>query len=297
MARMSAQDYGLLFLLSVIWGGSFFFSEVALVELPPLTLVFLRVLGGALTLHFIIRVMGKRFYYDVRMWRDFFIMGALANAVPFVLIVWGQIHIASGLASILNAMTPISTAIVTHLLTKDERLTPLKTCGVLAGFAGVSVLLGPALLKDLGSELWGQLAVVSATVCYALAGVFGRRFKGEPAVNVAAGQVTAASLLLLPVALFIDMPWTLVMPGLNTWAAIIGLGVLCTAVAYILFFRILANAGANNVMLVTFLVPPSAIVLGVLFLNERLSLSQLGGMALIGLALTLIDGRLFKAKH
>jgi drug/metabolite transporter (DMT)-like permease len=229
-----------------------------------------------------------------RVWAAFFAMGLLNNAVPFCLVVWGQTHIASGLAAILNATTPISTVIVAHLLTDDEKITGNRLLGVAIGFVGVVVLIGPDSLKGLGASVLAQVAVLTAAVFYAFAGVYGRRFKqmGIGPIQTATGQVTASALMLFPIAMFVDHPWTLAMPALPVWAAIFGSAALSTALGYILYFRILSTAGATNLLLVTFLIPVSAIIMGTFGLGERLDLRHFTGLALIGAGLAAIDGRL-----
>jgi drug/metabolite transporter (DMT)-like permease len=292
-ATMRPREWGLLILLSVLWGGSFFFVGVAVVELPTFTIVALRVGLAALALLLIARISGLAMPAEPRAWRAFLGMGVLNNAVPFCLIVWGQAHIASGLASILNATTPLFTVLVAHLLTADERLTAARAAGVATGFAGVVMMIGPDALRGFGSDVLAQFACLAAALSYAFAGVYGRRFRrmGVAPLQTATGQLTASSLLLAPAALLVDRPWTLPMPGAATWAAMIALAIVSTAVAYILYFRILERSGATNVLLVTFLVPVSAILLGALVLGERLDLRHFAGMALIGLGLAAIDGR------
>jgi drug/metabolite transporter (DMT)-like permease len=293
-ARMGLIDWCLLLFLSLLWGASFFYVAVALKALPPFTIVLLRVAIAALILHIVLRVVGVRFPLDGKSWLAFFGMGLLNNAIPFCLIVWGQTHVASGLASILNATTPFFTVIVAHVFTADERLSKNRLLGVLIGLAGVVVLIGPQALSGLGKDVAGQLAIIGAAISYAFAGVFGRRFRrmGIPPMATAAGQVTASSLLLLPIALLVDRPWHLAMPGTAVWLAILGTALLSTALAYIVYFRLLASAGAVNLLLVTFLIPPSAILLGVFLLGEHLDATDFAGMALIGLGLAAIDGRL-----
>lgn len=292
--RMSLLDWSLLLTLSILWGGSFFFVGVAVKALPPFTIVLLRVAIAAAALHLVLRATRTAMPWDGSTWLAFFGMGLLNNAIPFSLIVWGQTHIASGLASILNATTPLFTVLVAHVLTPDERLSKGRIVGVLLGLAGVVALIGPQALTGLGQDVLAQLAVLGAALSYAFASIFGRRFKrmGVPPLATATGQVTASSALLFPVALFVDRPWTLTWPDLPVWSAILGLALLATALAYILFFRILASAGAVNLMLVTFLIPVSAILLGSAFLGERLAPMDFAGMALIGLGLAAIDGRL-----
>jgi drug/metabolite transporter (DMT)-like permease len=218
-------------------------------------------------------------------------MGLLNNLIPFSLIFWGQTHIASGLASILNSTTPLFTAVLAHFLTRDERLTANRLAGVLAGLAGVVVMIGPDVLVGLRANVLAQSAVLCAALSYALAGIYGRRFRGTPPLVTAAGQVTSTSVLLLPVVLLADRPWTLPLPGARTWAAVAGLALLCTALAYVIYFRILAVAGATNLLLVTFLIPVSALLLGGLVLGERLEPRHFGGMGLIALGLAAMDGR------
>jgi drug/metabolite transporter (DMT)-like permease len=294
---MSSREWLMLIALSVVWGGSFFFVGVAVKEWPPLTIAGLRVALAALALHIVLKITGTALPRDRAVWRAFLGMGLLNNAIPFSLMVWGQGYIASGLAAILNAATPLFTVLVAHVFTRDERLTGLRFAGIVVGFAGVAVMIGTDALASLGVHVLAQLAVLAGTVSYAFAGVYGRRFKtmGVLPLVTATGQVTASSLVLLPLALVFDQPWRLGVPSVATVAAILGLALMSTAFAYILFFRILARSGATNVVLVTFLIPVSAIVLGATVLGERLELRHFAGMALIGGGLALIDGRLWRA--
>jgi drug/metabolite transporter (DMT)-like permease len=265
--------------------------------------VFARVAIGALALLVLVHAAGLRLPRELRLWRAFFVMGALNNLIPFSLIVWGQTAITGGLAAILNATTPLFTVVLAHLLTRDERLTPAKLAGVAAGFLGVAIMIGPEVLGGLGTGGLGlavlaQLAVLAAAVSYAFAGIYGRRFRATPPLITATGQVTASTLLLCPLALMIDRPWTLALPEpAVTWAALgalLGLGLLSTAAAYVIYFRILASAGATNLLLVTFLIPVSAILLGVMVLSEQLTAAQLAGMGLIAIGLAAIDGRVLR---
>jgi drug/metabolite transporter (DMT)-like permease len=292
---MSGSDWLLLAALSVLWGGSFFFAKVAVKELPPFSIVLGRVAIAALVLHLLVLASGQRMPRDLKFWRDFFVMGLLNNAIPFSLIFWGQKEIASGLASILNATTPLFTVLVAHGLTREERATPAKLLGVALGLLGVALMIGLDAASGLGAHLMSEVAVLGAALSYAFAGVFGRRFKGRPPLIVAAGQLTGSSTLILPLALAIDRPWAMPLPSLATCGAILGLALLCTALAYVIFFRILARAGATNLLLVTFLIPVSALLLGLTFLGEQLDVHQLAGMALIGLGLAAIDGRPLRA--
>jgi drug/metabolite transporter (DMT)-like permease len=291
---MTAPEWAMLTLLSGLWGGTFLLTHVALTALPPVTLVALRVGLAALVLNLVLPLVGHRLPRAPDCWRAFLGMGFLNNAVPFCLIAWGQTHIASGLAAILNATTPLATVVIAHLLTVDERMTGNRLAGVLVGLCGVTVLVGPALLTGLGSDAVAQIALLGAALSYACAGVFGRRFArmGVAPLVAATGQVSASSLLIVPVALAVDRPWQLPMPGLTVCAAVLAIAVLSTALAFGLYFRILATAGATNLLLVTFLIPAWAIVLGASVLGERFDLRQCLGVALIGCGLVAIDGRL-----
>lgn len=291
---MNSKVWAMLILLSILWGGSFFFVGVVVNDLPPLTIVTLRVGIAAFTLWGIAMMLGLRPPKSLKVWGAFLGMGLLNNVIPFALIVWGQTQIASGLASILNAATPIFTVVVAGILLPDERPTPLKLFGVVLGFVGVVVMIGVPALGGVGS-LFAQLAIVAATVSYAFAGVYGRRFKslGINPVVTAAGQVTASTLLLLPITLFVDGTIDTERTNMSTWIAITGLSVASTAIAYVLYFKILELAGATNVLLVTLLVPVSATLLGSLFLNESLEVIHILGMGLIAFGLSAIDGRLW----
>lgn len=293
---MTAREWGMLLTLSLVWGGSFFFNEIAVRQLPVFTVVVCRVALAAVILLAVLRLTGQRLPRSGKVWAAFFGMGMLNNVIPFSLIVAGQQSVASGVASILNAATPLFGVIFAHLLTQDEKLTPLKLAGVIVGFLGVAVMIGPDAISGLGGNLAAQMMILAGAASYAFAGIFGRRFKamGVTPMATATGQVIASSIILLPLVLVIDRPWTLPAPGWDAIAALIGVAAISTAFAYFLYFRILASAGATNLLLVTFLIPISAILLGTAFLSEALLPRQIAGMALIGLGLSLIDGRLWR---
>jgi drug/metabolite transporter (DMT)-like permease len=288
---MGVSEWLLLVTLSVLWGGSFFFNAVALADLPPLTVVFARVAIAAVVLWLVIAIGAQRPRVSLSLCLAFVVMGILNNVIPFTLIVWGQTRIGSGLAAILNATTPLFTVLLAHWLTRDERMTPTRLVGVVCGLAGVAVMIGPQALERLGLDVLAQLAVVMAAIAYGFAGIFGRRFKGTPPLVTATGQLSASALIMLPMVLVVDRPVDLTNPALTTWGAVLGLALLSTAVAYVLYFRILARAGATNLLLVTFLIPVSALLLGITVLGETLQARELAGMALIGLGLAAIDGR------
>jgi drug/metabolite transporter (DMT)-like permease len=266
---------------------------VALAELPPFTLVLGRFGIAALALLLAARLGGHRMPRSPRVWAGFFLLGALNSFIPFGLIAWGQVQLTSGLASILNATTPLFTALVAHAW-GDERLTANRVGGVLVGMAGVCVLIGPGALRHLGAHTLAELAIVGAAVSYAFAGTYGRRFRALPPVVPVAGMMTTAAALALPIALVVDRPWTLTV-GARTWSALLGLALLSTALGFVLYFRLLVRAGATNVMLVTLLIPITALLLGSLFLGETVTTTALVGMALIFAGLLAIDGRLLTA--
>lgn len=293
---MSFFDWALLLILSVLWGGSFFFSKLALTELPTFVVVLARVAIAAFALFIYLRATGQAIPAAPRTWAAFFGMGLLNNLIPFSLIFWGQTQIASGLASILNATTPIFSIIVAHVLTQDERMTPNKIIGIALGFLGVALLMAGNAFSSQTLPLPALLACLAAALSYGFAGVFGRRFRlmGIRPATGAFGQTTATTVMMIPIVLLVDAPWHLTMPGNTAITALFGLGLLSTALAYIIFFHILAVGGAINSSLVTLLIPVSAILLGRLFLGETLALHQFAGMILISIGLLSIDGRLVR---
>ena len=291
---MNRREWAMLVTLSVLWGGSFFFAEIALESLPPLTIVTLRVGLAAITLWLVVLALKLPIPNSPPIWIAFLTMGLLNNVLPFSLIVWGQSQISSGLAAILNATAPLFGVIVAGILLRDESATPLKITGVVIGFAGVIVMMDLSSIAT--SSLLAQLAILAAALSYACASVYGRRFKatGLNPILVAAGQVTGSTLLLLPIALWVDGNDPYANVPAQVWAAIISLAVFSTAAAYILYFKLLASAGATNILLVTLLVPVSAILLGWLFLEESLQTPHIIGMVMIALGLSAIDGRLWR---
>jgi len=293
-STMDLQTWGLLVLLSMLWGGSFFFGQVAVREMPPMTVAMGRVGIAAIALLVFIYARGERMPRDAGLWAMFAVMGLINNVIPFNLILYGQTQITSGLASILNATTPIFTVVLAHFLTVDEKLSVGRMVGVGCGLAGVALMMGPDALAGATENVVGQAVVLCAACSYAFAGIFGRRLRNVGPTVAAGGQLVSSSMLMLPIVLFFDRPWEMAMPGLDVIGAVVGLAVISTSAAYVIYFRILAVAGATNVLLVTLLVPVSAILLGTVFLGEVLLPSHMLGMAIVGLGLLTIDGRLFK---
>ncbi|WP_439596197.1 DMT family transporter [Falsiroseomonas sp.] len=294
---MTARLWALLLALSIIWGGSFFFMAVALRGFPPFTIVLARVALAAITLALACRILGLRLPATRQAWIACAGMGLLNNAIPFTLIVLGQQHIPSGLAAVVNAATPVFAVLAAHWLTADEKLKPNRLLGTLLGLAGVAILAGPASFgRGAAGEALGIALCLGACLSYGISGVWSRRVKraGLAPLPAAAGQCLASSLLMLPLALGFDRPWALPTPPMEAVAALLALGLLATALAYALFYAILAGAGATNTMLVTLLVPVTALLLGWLVLDEALAPRHLAGMAVIGLGLLAIDGRLLR---
>jgi drug/metabolite transporter (DMT)-like permease len=286
---MNLLEWTMLIALALVWAGTFFFAAIAVVEIPPLTIAFLRVSGAALVLLLALYLMGILMPREGSVWAAFFGMGLFNNAIPFSLIFWAQTELTSGVASILNATMPVFTVIAAHLLTKDEKMTKMRFLGVVLGFLGIIVMIG----SPISGSIWAHLAILAAGISYALASIFGKRFAqmGVKPMATATGQVICSAIILLPFALILERPWTNASPSFHVIQAMIAMISLSTAFAYFLYFRILSTAGATNVALVTLLIPPFAVLLGILFLNETLTLQQITGMFIITAGLVSIDGR------
>ena len=293
---MTGFEWMLLVLLSVVWGGSFFFNGIALREFPTLTIVTARVGLAALALLLLMRMLGQGIQLNRQILKAFFGMSFLNNVVPFSLIVWGQQHIASGVASILNATTPLFTMLVAHWFTTDEKINPRRLLGVLTGMGGVGLMMGLDSMESSGFHLLGQSAILLAAFSYGLAGVYGKRFAqlGISPLATATGQLCASSMILIPLTFWIDQPWTFAMPSIEGMGSLLGIALLSTALAYVIYFRLLKTAGATNLLLVTLLIPVSAIILGVFLLDESLQPQHLSGMGVISLGLLIMDGRLLQ---
>ena len=288
--RIDRRDWGLLLFLSVLWGGSFFFNGVILRELPPLTLVLLRVVLGALILLPLLRARKIEFPRGLAGWAPFAAMGLFNNALPFSLIVFGQTYISSGLASILNATTPLF-AVVVMAMAGEERLQARRVAGVVVGLIGVAILRGDALGFESRQGI-GILLCLAGAFSYGIAALVGRRLPQRvPPLGTATFQMMASSVMMAVVAGAAERPWLLPMPHLTTWLAVLGLAALSTALAYIVFFQILQRSGATNVMLVTLLLPVTAMLLGCLVLGEPVAPREVIGALVIASALLLIDGR------
>ena len=288
--RMGAAEWGFLLALTAAWSGIFLLNRFALDSLPPLTAVFLRLGLAAPLLIAVVYLQGDRLPTSLSAWGTFALMGFLNNAFPFTMFLWAQQAIASGLAAIVNATTPFFTVLLAHALTADEKMTSGKIAGVLLGLAGVAVLIGPGAFAGLDRAVTAELVCLLAPISYAFAGLWGRRFRALSPTVAAAGMVTSSALMMLPLALWQDRPWTLA-PGAFSLAAVATQAAVGTALAYWLYFRILKTAGATNLLLVTLLMPPAALLLGTLFADEQFGWTAFGGLALIFVGLATMDGR------
>ena len=293
---MSLFNWGQLLLLGAIWGGSFFFARIAVAEIHPLTLVLFRVAIAAAALHVYLAARGPSFARALPLAGSFLVLAILNNVIPFSLIFAGQTEMGAGLASVLNATTPFWTILVANAVTQDEKFSRNKLLGILLGILGTAVMVGPGVLAGLGGPVWPKFALIGASLSYAFAVIFARRFRGVPPALVAAGQLTASTVIMVPVVLAWSGTAGLFAASLPVWAAVFALALVSTAFAYILYFRLIGTAGATNASLVTLVVPVSALLLGFLFLGERLELFEVAGMLLIALGLVTIDGRLFKRR-
>lgn len=290
---MNAREWGLLVLISFVWGLSFFFIEIVLREMGPFTLVFYRVGIAAMIVTLVLYLGGGRLPLDARSWGKFFILGSFNNFIPFNLISWGQVYIDSGLASILNATTPMFAVVMAHFLTTDEYMTRNRIVGVMLGIVGVSLLVGPEALYGMSANILGQMAILGAAISYSFGGIYIRRLN-HMSVNVAmAGTLIAATVLDLPMVLIFEYP-LIVKMQLSTLGAVLGMSVFGTAFAYMLYFRVIRSVGATNTLLVTFLVPVTALVMGVVVLDETLNQHAILGMLIIFVGLVAVDGRLLK---
>ncbi|MBM3344983.1 MAG: EamA family transporter [Betaproteobacteria bacterium] len=291
---MSALEWSLLILLGALWGSSFLFNKIALRELPHFSLVCVRLMLATTFLFLWARASGFPIRRSWRTWRDLAIMGFLNNFLTFNFTTYGQTHINAGLAAIIAASAPLFVVLLSHFLTHDEKMTRRKVAGVMAGIAGVAVIMGLDAIRGIGAHVWAQFAVLCSAVAMASAGIFGRRLKNVPPVVSAGGQAACSMLLMIPIAIIVDRPWELTMPGAATWGSIAGLAIIGSGVSYVLFFRLLATVGATNVILVNVLTPVSAVLLGVLFLGEHIELRHLAGMLMIAAGLATIDGRVLR---
>jgi drug/metabolite transporter (DMT)-like permease len=293
---MGGEQWSLLVLLSVLWGGSFLFVGIAIKELSPLCIVLVRVCLAALLLAPFLWMRGIALPGTVAAWLPFAVMGLLNNVIPFTLIASGQQTVASGLASILNAATPLFTLVIAHIFTVDERLRSNRLAGVLIGIAGVGVLMGPEAIAGRTSSLLGMSLCLAGCISYGFAGLWGRRLRSTPPLVSATAQLVSSTVILGLLVLLLERPTSFALPSLRTTLALVGLAALSTSIAYVIFFRLLVSAGPTNTMLVTLLIPVSGVLLGSIVLAEALEPRHIIGSIVIGSGLLLIDGRMFSRR-
>ena len=290
----------LLLVLATVWGGSFFFAEIALRELPPLTVALHRIFWAVPALFAVVWWLGIEIPKLINAWLCYLVMGALNNAIPFSLIFWGQVTIESGLASILNGTTAVFGAVVAGIFLVDEPLTARKITGALFGVFGVAVIMGLEALTNFDPRNLAQLAILGAALSYSFAGVWGKRFLSSyPPIMNAFGMLVGSAILMVPVAFYSEGIPNVIL-STEVWASLLAVSLLSTAVAYLLYFEILVRAGSANLMLVTLVIPPIAVGLSFTFLGERLGSEAWLGFGLIAIGLAITDGRLInqiKRKH
>jgi drug/metabolite transporter (DMT)-like permease len=290
--RLGAVEWGLITLQSTLWGSSYFFIAAVGSQLPPLSIAAFRTLPAAAVLLAIVLSLGYRLPATLAEWRLFIGFSVFNTVLPFLLIVWGQSRATGGMAAILNATAPLFGIFLAHLLTHDERLSWSKAAGIVVGVAGVGILMGRDVLAGASADLMARLALVAAPLCYVCANIFVRRRLGAyPPFVIAVMQMLGAVVVAMPLALAVDRPWESPMPSATVIAAIVGMGVLGSALPSLCHFTVLQRAGATNASLVTLIMPLTPIALGWAFLGERLSATDIAGALTIAAALIIIDGR------
>lgn len=287
---MQTRYMGVLLLLGALWGASFLFIKIGVAEMPPATLVAIRLAVGAAILLGVLYARGLRMPTNLRAWGDMFFVGIIGTVVPYMLITWGEQHITSGMASILNATMPLFTVLLTYVWTREERLNGLRLFGVLLGFVGVIVAVGVEHLSLTAADTQGQLAVLLASLCYAITGIYARRaFRGMPALIPATGQMLTGAIIIVPIALALHgIPSPL--PSPLALGAVLALAVFGTAIAYILLYWLLERIGAARNSMVTYLLPPFALLYGALFLRESITIEAVLGLGLVIVGILLANG-------
>ena len=282
MSAARRTDLALLLLLSLLWGASYAFIRIAVETIPPLTLVAVRVTIATVLLQLVLAHQGAALPRDPVLWRRFAIQAAMNGILPFTLIAWGEQRIDSGLAGVLNSTTPIFVFLITRLWTRHEAATIRQLLGTLLGLAGIVAIVGPSAVRaGLTGDVLAQGAIVAATICYAIAAIFGRNFAGLPAIVPAAGSTAVSALVMVPAALLIDRPWALPMPSVASMAALVALGTVSTAGAFVVYFRLLRSLGSVGTASVAYLRAAVSVAIGILFLGELPSWQTAGGLLLV----------------
>ncbi|WP_442583804.1 DMT family transporter [Mesorhizobium sp. ASY16-5R] len=266
----TTRELALLLMLATLWGASYTFIKIGVETIPPITLIAARTLIAGMILLAVLAWRGLRLPTDAATWVRFLVQACLNSAIPFTLIAWAEQTVDAGLAAILNSMTPIFAFLLTALITRHEQVTARKLFGVVAGLAGISLIIGMQALNGLGDALWAQLAVVAATVCYAGAGIFGKNFKGLDPMMPAAGSLVCGAVILIPLSLVVDRPWTL-RPSTDSMLALLGLAVFSTALAFVIYFRLIHTLGSVGATAQAYLRVPIGVAIGVIFLGETVT--------------------------
>jgi drug/metabolite transporter (DMT)-like permease len=288
---MGLKNFLWLLLLAGLWGPSFLFIKVAVGEISPFTLVTGRVGLAALLLYLILRLQGRALPRSGRLWGCFAVAGFFSNALPFTLITWGEIHIDSAVAAILNGTTPLFTILLAHLFTSDDRMNGVKVAGVLLGFGGLIVLIAPSLFEGFHATTWGLIAVATAAASYGVATVYTRqKLRGLPPLVAPTAQLAMATLFLIPLVLVVEQPFSRPLPSWTALASLLALSVVGTAMAFVLYYRLLEKLTATNISMVTYLVPVIGVLLGVVVLNEQPGWNAYAGCALILLGVMVVNG-------
>lgn len=293
--RLGATEWGLIALQSMLWGSSYFFVAMVQGQLPVFTITALRTLPSLAVLLIVVTALGYRLPAEWSQWRLFLAFALVNTFIPHLLVVWGQSRATGGMAAILNATAPVFGIFLAHIFTHDEKLSANKLAGVVLGLAGVIVLVGYDMALGSGLDLTARLALLAAPLLYMAANVFARaKLNAHPPFVIAAAQMVGAMVLAVPAALIVDRPWNGPAPSVQALLAIAGMGVFGSALASLCHFTVLRRAGATNASLVTLIMPLTPILLGGLFLGERLSAREIAGALIIAAALTVIDGRILR---
>lgn len=288
---MSLQIFGWILLLAALWGPSFLFIKLAVTDIPPLTLVVGRVGIAAVLLYLVLRLQGRNLPKFGRAWKHFAVMALFQNALPFALFNWGEQHIDSALAAILNGTTPLFTMLLAHLFIADDRLTMDKLLGIIVGFGGLLLLIAPSLFEGFQVTTWGLIGVTFASVSYGIAIVYSRlHLRGLPPLVAPTAQLTLATLYMLPLSLIFEHPFSLPLPSLSAIGSLVALAVFGTALAFVIYYYVIERTSATSVSMVTYLVPVFGVALGVAVLGEQLSWSAYVGCALILLGVMVVNG-------
>ena len=293
MAKKSIMlDLALLLLLASLWGASYTLIKIGVATIPPITFITARTLIAGAILFAILRLRGMKLPSDGATWKRFMFQACLNSVIPFTMIAWAEQSVDAGLATILNSTSPIFTFLLTVFLTQHEPATARKLFGVVAGIVGICLIIGVEALNGLGRDVWAQLAIVVATICYAGASIFGRGFKGLDPMMPAAGSLFCGAAILLPLSLLIDRPWTLV-PSLPSVWALLGLSVFSTALAFVIYFRLLRSLGSVGTTSQAYLRVPIGVGIAILFLDETLTSTMLAGLfcVIVGVAAMTIPPR------